>query len=102
MKMQIQLCIPTQIINGFCYPFARRLLDKLQELEEVGKLCENEQLSPNTKTREVAVMYANQLSLQIHGEVGQASPYTLEGTRDFISAASEFLNALADKEEERP
>lgn len=36
-----KICIPNEVINGFCYPFLKALLLKLKELEEEDRIFEN-------------------------------------------------------------
>ena len=90
MPKQTQLCIPEGVINGFCYPFARRCLDMLDLMKFEGTLLmsdakDEEEVGP------VGEIFAKYLSDQIQQSVNCTDR---DGVYGMMAVAQEFLDAF--------
>ena len=100
-----QLVIPDIPINGFCYPYAKALLDKMKELEKENRIFEGgeenaasvwQQGKGHTETTVIArlIFYALVGQIELFSDYLAANP---EELKKDMAIAEEFLAIFEKK-----
>ncbi len=96
LRLEMQLCLEERI-NGFYYPFAKKLLDLLVEMEANGTAYY--EYGGNQEMSELAQMFVRQLSAQVYldADHGPSSYWTFDKKSplsEFIENVSSFLDKI--------
>ena len=99
-SMQLQICLTTEPITGFCYPFCRALVDKLISLEKANGIFRNgienarllEKRSCAANTTQIAEIVIGHLCDQLHtSEINDYLHVLPQAVANLIALAKEFL-----------
>jgi len=82
-KLSLKINIPETVINGFCYPFTKALLEKLKLLLQEGRI--DEEYSRDDVVDAILSYLQKQL------RINNVSP-NVSGAKKIITAAEEFLS----------
>jgi hypothetical protein len=92
---QKQLLIPSQkVMSGFCYAFAKALLEKLKKLAGEDRVFKKKNANPNlcTEMTEIAKSVISHLCDQLN--LSEKTDYAPTDITTLITTAEEFLTSF--------